>query len=157
MAGKKEAKQKAGPRGQTEKNREETGSSTGTKNTSREDGQSAAQKKQPQAKQEPRPEGPGPKEGRRKGPSRRLGDYQGDRQSAGHLEGRLDKVTAVIRQVAVQGKALELAMPEEDEEGAGCGESSGELEVPALQSNMEGHRIVDIQEPAPGPSRPEEP
>jgi hypothetical protein len=67
----------------------------------------------------------------------------------GHLEGRLDKVTAVIRQVAVQGKALELAMPEEDEEGAGCGESSGELEVPALQSSMEGHRIVDIQEPAP--------
>ena len=75
----------------------------------------------------------------------------------GHLEGRLDKVTAVIRQVAVQGKALELAMPEEDEEGAGCGESSGELEVPLLQSSMEGHRIVDIQEPAPSPSRPEEP
>ena len=54
MAGKKEAKQKAGPRGQTEKNREETGSSTGTKNTSKEGGQSAAQKKQPQAKQEQR-------------------------------------------------------------------------------------------------------
>jgi hypothetical protein len=34
MAGKKEAKQKAGPRGQTEKHREETGSSTGTRNTS---------------------------------------------------------------------------------------------------------------------------
>ncbi|MFO0003934.1 MAG: hypothetical protein ACK559_22665, partial [bacterium] len=63
----------------------------------------------------------------------------------GHLEGRLDKVTAVIRQVAVQGKALELEVPEGDEEGAGSGESSGELEVPALQSNMEGHRIVDIQ------------
>jgi hypothetical protein len=43
MAGKKEAKQKAGPRGQTEKNREETESSTGTKNTSEEGGQSAAQ------------------------------------------------------------------------------------------------------------------
>ncbi len=75
----------------------------------------------------------------------------------GHLEGRLDKVTAVIRQVAVQGKALELAMPEEDEDGAGSGESSGELEVPALQSSTEKHRIVDIQESAPGPSRPKEP
>jgi hypothetical protein len=31
------------------------------------------------------------------------------------------------------------------------------LEIPALQSNMEEHRIVDVQEPAPGPSKPEEP
>ncbi len=75
----------------------------------------------------------------------------------GHLEGRLDKVTAVIRQVAVQGKVLELAIPEKEEDGAGSGESSGELEVPALRSSMEEHRIVDIQEPAPGPSEPEEP
>ncbi len=59
--------------------------------------------------------------------------------------------------MAVQGKALELVMPEEDGDGASSGESSGELEVPALQSSMEGHRIVDIQEPAPGPSRPKEP
>ncbi len=43
MAGKKEAKQKAGPRGQTEKNREKTGSSTGTKNTSEEGGQRGVQ------------------------------------------------------------------------------------------------------------------
>ncbi len=46
MAGKKEAKQKAGPRGQTEKNREETGSSTGAKNTSEEGGQRTAQNTQ---------------------------------------------------------------------------------------------------------------
>ena len=46
MAGKKEAKQKAGPSGQTEKNREETESSTGTKNTSEEGGQRAAQSMQ---------------------------------------------------------------------------------------------------------------
>ena len=58
MAGKKEAKQKAGPRGQTEKNREETESSTGTKNTSGEGGQSVAQKKQPQAMQEQRKQRP---------------------------------------------------------------------------------------------------
>ena len=44
-----------------------------------------------------------------------------------HLEGRLGKVTAVIRQVAVQGKALELVIPEEDADGAGSGESLGEL------------------------------
>jgi hypothetical protein len=44
MAGKKEAKQKAGPCGQTEKNREENGSSTGTKNSSRRSGRRKAQK-----------------------------------------------------------------------------------------------------------------
>jgi hypothetical protein len=43
MAGKKDAKQKAGPRGQTEKNREEAESSAGTKNTSEEGGQRVAQ------------------------------------------------------------------------------------------------------------------
>jgi hypothetical protein len=37
------------------------------------------------------------------------------------------------------------------------GESSEESETPALQSSMEEHRIVDIQEPAPGPSKPGEP
>ena len=63
----------------------------------------------------------------------------------------------MIRQVAVQGKALELEVSEGDEDGAGSGESSGELEVPALQSSMGEHRIVDIQEPAPGPSKPGEP
>jgi hypothetical protein len=42
MAGKKDAKQKAGPRGQTEKNREETKSSAGTKNTPEGNGQRAA-------------------------------------------------------------------------------------------------------------------
>jgi hypothetical protein len=44
MAGKKEAKQKAGPRGQTEKNREETESSAGTRNGSRRSGRRRAQK-----------------------------------------------------------------------------------------------------------------
>ncbi len=50
----------------------------------------------------------------------------------GHLEGRLDKVTAVIRQVAVQGKALELNVSEEDEKCTVSGESSEELETPTL-------------------------
>jgi hypothetical protein len=46
MAGKKEAKQKAGPRVQLEKNREEAESSAGTKNTSEGGGQRAAQSMQ---------------------------------------------------------------------------------------------------------------
>jgi hypothetical protein len=52
MAGKKDAKQKAGPRGQTEKNREEAKSSAGRQNTSEEGGQSVAQRRQPQAMRE---------------------------------------------------------------------------------------------------------
>jgi hypothetical protein len=83
MAGKKEAKQKAGPRGQTEKNREENGSSTGTKNTSKEGGQSVAQKKQPQAmRAKTRGGRPGPEKDRREGHPRRLGNHQRDRQGA---------------------------------------------------------------------------
>ncbi len=154
MAGKKEAKQMAGPSGQREKNRKETESSKGIKSTSKEDGQSAVQKELPQARQEQRPE-----EGAQ-------GQWRVDAKDLqegwetikeidkvlGHLEGRLDKVTAVIRQVAVQGKALELDVSEEDENGAGSGESSEELETPALLSNVGEHRIVDVQEPAPGPS-----
>ncbi len=135
MAGKKEAKQKAGPRGQTEKNREETGSSTGMKNTSKEGGQSTAQKKKPQAKQERRPEEDAQSQKGVDGKDLQEGweTIKEIDRVLGHLEGRLDKVTAVIRQVAVQGKALELVRPEEDEDGAGSRESSGELEVPALQ------------------------
>ncbi len=58
MAGRKDAKQKAGPRGQTEKNREETESSTGTKNTPEEGWQSVAQRKQPQTMREQRKQRP---------------------------------------------------------------------------------------------------
>jgi hypothetical protein len=50
MAGKKEAKQKAGPRGQTEENREETECSAGVKNSSRRDERRKAQR----ARQQPR-------------------------------------------------------------------------------------------------------
>ncbi len=159
MTGKKEAKQKAGPSGQKEKNREETGGSTGTKSTSKEDGQSAVQKEQPQARQEQRPEEGA--QGQWKVDAKDLQEgwetIKEIDKVLGHLEGRLHEVTAVIRQVAVQGKALELEVSEGDEDGASSGESSGELEVPALQSSMGEHRIVDIQEPAPGPSKPGEP
>ena len=115
MAGKKEAKQKAGPSGQKEKYRKETESSTGTKDTSREAGQNTAQEEQPQGRQDQRPE---------EGPQSQWRVDAKDLQEGwetikeidkvlGHLEGRLDKVTAVIRQVAVQGKALELNVSEE--------------------------------------------
>jgi hypothetical protein len=156
MAGKKEAKQKGGPRGQTEKNREETKSSTGTKNTSKEGGQSVAQKKQPQAMREQRPEEGAQDQRRIDGKDIQEGweTIKEIDRVLGHLEGRLDKVTAVIRQVAVQGKALKLVMPEEDADGAGSGESLEEPEVPALLSSMEEHRIVDIQEPAHGAPKP---
>ena len=99
MAGRKEAKQKAGPSGQKEKHRKETESSAGTKNASREDGQNTAQEEQPQGRQDQRPE-----EGKQ-------GQWRVDAKDLqegwetikeidkvlGHLEGRLDKVTAVIR------------------------------------------------------------
>jgi hypothetical protein len=154
MAGKKEAKQKAGPRGQTEKNREETESSAGTKNTSEEGGQSVAQRKQPQAMREQGKQRP--EEGAQGQRTIDGMDIQEGWETIkevdrvlGHLEGRLDKVTAVIRQVAVQGKALELVMPEENADWTGSGESSEELEAPVLQSSTGEHRIVDT-EPAPG-------
>jgi hypothetical protein len=62
-----------------------------------------------------------------------------------HLEGRLDRVTAAIRQVAVQGKALELVMPEDGTDRTGSRDILEELETPALQSSVEEHRIVDIE------------
>jgi len=155
---KKEAKRKAGPSGQKEKQIKETESSERTKNTSEEGGQNMAQQEQPQGRQEQ-----GPEEGAR-------GQWRVDTKDLqegwetikeidkvlGHLEGRLDKVTAVIRQVTVQGKALELNVSEEDEISMGSGESAEELEAPALKSSLEEHRIVDVQKPVPGTSKPGE-
>ena len=43
----------------------------------------------------------------------------------------------MIRQVTVQGKALELNVSEEDEISMGSGESAEELEAPALKSSLE--------------------
>ena len=159
MAGKKEAKRKAGPSGQKEKHRKETESSAGTKNTSKEDGQNTAQEEQPQGRQDQRPEEGAQSQWRVDAKDLQEGweTIKEIDKVLGHLEGRLDKVTAVIRQVAVQGKALELNVSEEDENSVGSGESSEELEAPALKSSLEEHRIVDIQEPAPGPSKPGEP
>ena len=106
----REAKRKAGPSGQKEKQRKETESSEGTRKAPEAGGQNMAHEEQPRGRQDQRPE-----EGAR-------GQWRVDTKDLqegwetikeidkvlGHLEGRLDKVTAVIRQVAVQGKALEL-------------------------------------------------
>ena len=151
----REAKRKAGPSGQKEKQRKETESPEGTRKTSEEGGQRMAREEQPRGKQEQGPE---------KGA---LGQWKVDTKDLqegwetikeidkvlGHLEGRLDKVTAVIRQVAVQGGALELNAPGEDEAGVSFEESTEELEAPALKSSLEEHRIVDVQRPVPDPSK----
>jgi hypothetical protein len=106
MAGKKEARQKAGPRGQIEKNREEADSSAGTKNTSEGGGQSTAQRKQQQAMREQERQRPGEgAQGQKKVDGKDIQEgwetiKEIDRV-LDHLEGRLGKVTAVIRQVAV--------------------------------------------------------
>jgi hypothetical protein len=70
-----------------------------------------------------------------------------------HLEGRLDKMTAVIWQVAVQGRTPELATPGEGASQAGSRDSLEEPEVPALQSSLGEHRIVDVEPRAEGPRR----
>ena len=58
--------------------------------------------------------------------------------------------------MTVQGKALELNVSGEDEVGVGSEESTEELEAPALKSSLEEHRMVDVQRPVPGPSKPGE-
>ncbi len=150
MAGKKDAKQKAGPRGQKEKNREEAESYAGTKNTSEECGQSVAQRRQPQAVREQERQRPAEgAQGQRKVNGKDIQEgwetiKEIDRV-LDHLEGRLGKVTAGIRQVAVQGKALELALPGEGADCAESRDSSEDFEAPALQSSTGEHKIGDIE------------
>ncbi len=70
-----------------------------------------------------------------------------------HLEGRLDRMTAVIRQVAVQGRTPEPATPGEGASRAGSRDSSEELEVPALQSSLGELQIMDVEPKAERPRR----
>jgi hypothetical protein len=150
MAGKKDAKQKAGPCGQTEKNKEKTTSSAGTRNASGGSRQGTAQKAQQRLLQEQERErlgkgaqGQGEVEGK---------DIQESWETIkeidkvlDHLEGRLDRMTAVIRQVAVQGRTPEPATPGEAASQAWSRVSSEEPKVPALQSSLGEHRIVDVE------------
>ena len=131
----REAKRKAGPSGQKEKQRKETESPRGTRKTSEEGGQRMAREEQSQGRQEQRPEEGA--QGQWKVDTKDLQEgwetIKEIDKVLGHLEGRLDKVTAVIRQVAVQGGALELNAPEEGEAGVSFEESTEELEAPALR------------------------
>ncbi len=150
MAGKKDAKQKAGPHGQTEKNREEAKSSAGTKNTSEGGGQRTAQRTQQQTPREQEEQTPGEgAQGQKKVEGKDIQEgwetIKEIDKVLDHLEGRLDKVTAAIRQAALQRKALKLVMPEEGTDRTGSRDSLEELETPALQSSIEEHRIVDIE------------
>jgi len=150
MAGKKDAKQKAGPCGQTEKNKEETRSSAGTKKASEGSGQRTVQSTQQQTPQEqeeqrPREGAQGQKKVKGKDIQEGWETIKEIDKVLDHLEGRLDRVTAAIRQVAVQGKALELVMPEDGTDRTGSRDILEELETPALQSSVEEHRIVDIE------------
>ena len=150
MVGKKDAKQKAGQRGQTEKNIEDTKSSAGMKNASEGSGQRTAQSTQQQIPQEQEEQRPGEGAlGQKKVEGKDIQEgwetIKEIDKVLDHLEGRLDRVTAAIRQVAVQGKALELVMPEEGTDRTGSRDILEELETPALQSSVEEHRIVDIE------------
>jgi hypothetical protein len=165
MAGKKDAKQKAGPRSQTEKNKEEIKSSAGTKNASEGSGQRTAQSTQqrtPQEQEEQRlgegAQGQKKVEGKKKDIQEGWETIKEIDKVLDHLEGKLDRVTAAIRQVAVQGKALELVMPEEGTDRMGSRDSLKELEAPALLSSVEEHRIVNIEPRAgaPGIETPQE-
>jgi hypothetical protein len=156
MAGKKDAKHKAGPRGQAEKSKEKTKSSAGTKNASDGSGQRTAQRTQQRSLQEQEEQklGEGAQDQREvKGKDIQEGweTIKEIDKVLDHLEGRLDRMTAVIRQVAVQGRALEPAMPGESTDRAGSRDSLEELETPALQSSLEEHRIVDIEPRAGAP------
>ena len=96
----REAKRKAGPSGQKEKQRKETESPKGTGKTSEEGGQRMAREEQPRGKQEQGPEKGA--QGQWKVDTKDLQEgwetIKEIDKVLGHLEGRLDKVTAVIRQ-----------------------------------------------------------
>ncbi len=149
MAGKKDAKQKAGPCDRTEKNKEKTKSSAGTISASGGSGQRTAQRTQQRPLQEQEEE-------RLRRGAQGQGEAKGEDIQEGweaikeidkvldHLEGRLDRMTAVIRRASTQDRAPEPATPGEGESRKGSRGPLEEMEVPALQSSLVEHRIVDV-------------
>jgi hypothetical protein len=69
-----------------------------------------------------------------------------------HLEGRLDRMTAVIRRTTMQDRLQVPAMLEEVAGEAEGKDSLGDLEVPALQSSLMEHRIVNVEPRTEGPT-----
>ncbi len=157
MAGKKDGKQKAGPCDRTEKSKEKIKSSEGTKNAPGGRGQRTAQGTQEQPLQEQAKVSPG--RGVQGQTEAEIEDVQDGWEAIkeidkvlDHLEGRLDRMTAVIRRTSMKDKLQVPAAPEEvavEEEGK---DSLGDLEVPALQSSLTEHRIVNVELRAEGPT-----
>jgi hypothetical protein len=120
MAGKKDAKQKAGPCDRTEKNKEKTKSSAGTKSASGGSRQRTAQRTQQRPLQEQEEErlGRGAQgQGETKGKDIQEG-WEAIKEIdkvLNHLEGRLDRMTSVIRWASTQDRT-----PEPGDAGGGC-------------------------------------
>jgi hypothetical protein len=69
-----------------------------------------------------------------------------------HLEGRLDRMTAVIQRTSMQDRLQEPAVPEEVASEEEAKDSLEDLEVPALQSSLVEHRIVNMEPRTEGPT-----
>ncbi len=69
-----------------------------------------------------------------------------------HLEGRLDRMTAVIRKTLMQDRLQVPAVPAEGAGGEQAKDSLEDLEVPVLQSSLTEHRIVDVEPRTEGPT-----
>jgi hypothetical protein len=155
MAGKKDAKQKASPCDRTEKNKEKIKSSAGTKSAPGGSGQRMAQSTQQQLQEQT-------KGNLRRGVRGQMEAETEDVQEGweaikeidkvlNHLEGRLDRMTAVIRRTSMQDRLQEPAVSGKVASEEGERDSLEELEVPALRSSLEEHRIIDVEPRAEGP------
>jgi hypothetical protein len=157
MAGKKDAKQKASPCDRAEKSKEKNKSSAGTKSAPEGSGQRAAQRTQQRPLQEQEKGKPG--RGARGQTEAEAEDIQDGWEAfkeidkvLDHLEGRLDRMTAVIWRTSTQDRLQEPAVPGEAASEEEAGDSLEDPEVPALQSSLVEHRIVDVEPRTEGPT-----
>ncbi len=157
MAGKKDAKQKADPCDRTEKSKEKSKSSEGTKSAPGGSGQRMARGTQQQLLQEQARGSPGG--GVRGQTEAEIEDIQDGWEAIkeidkvlDHLEERLDRMTAVIRRTSMQDRLQVPAMLGEVTGEEEAKDSLEDLEVPALQSSLTEHRIVNVEPRAEGPT-----
>jgi hypothetical protein len=68
-----------------------------------------------------------------------------------HLEGRLDRMTAVIWRTSMQDRPQMPAASREVTSKEEAKDSLGDPGVPALQSSLAEHRIVDVEPRTEGP------
>ncbi len=156
MAGKKDAKQKAGPCDRTEKSKEKSKSSEGTKSAPGGSGQRTAQRTQQQPLQEHAKGNPG---GSVRGQTEaEIEDIQDGWEAIkeidkvlDHLEGRLDRMTAVIWRTSIQDRLQVPMAPGEVTSEEEAKDSLGGLEAPVLQSSLTEHRIINVEPRTEGP------